>query len=334
MNIRHQPTYISEVDPLKNAFRKLFELLPLSTRGHVVGFLGELIGTLMFYFMGFSGVQLTLVAMNNTATGRVDTSLNGATPGGLIMIALATGLSLLVNAWIFFRISGGLFNPVVSLGMVLIGALTIARGAILCVAQFVGALCAAYLVRALFPGKLNISAHLHPTVTIAQGVLIEMILTALVVFTIFMLAAEQHEGTFLAPIGIGIAGFIVHLVGVFWTGAACNPARALSAAIAQRNFPRYHWIYYVGPFSGGILAVIFYKLIKALEYERAHEKPVQEQILPTTSPRDVEARKIAHMSSVQVGDGALAKPAAAATRKYDHSPPEKNPGGMPMALND
>jgi hypothetical protein len=55
-----------------------------------------------------------------------------------LYIALSFGFSLAVNAWIFFRVSGGLFNPAVSLGMVLVGALTPLRGALLTVSQILG----------------------------------------------------------------------------------------------------------------------------------------------------------------------------------------------------
>jgi len=100
------------------------------------------------------------------------------------------------------------------MGMVLIGALTPARAALLIVMQTLAAIIAAYMVHAIFPGKLNVNVALHPTVSIAQGVIIEMLLTALIVFTIFMLAAEHHEANFLAPVGIGLAGFLVHLIGI------------------------------------------------------------------------------------------------------------------------
>ena len=53
---------------------------------------------------------------------------------------------------------------------------------------------------------------------LAQGLFIEMFLTALLVFTILMLAAEKHRATFIAPIGIGLALFISHLAGVRFTG--------------------------------------------------------------------------------------------------------------------
>ena len=50
-----------------------------------------------------------------------------------------------------------------------------------------------------------------------------MFLTAELIFTIFMLAAEKHKGTFLAPVGIGLALFIAELAGVYFTGGACRP---------------------------------------------------------------------------------------------------------------
>jgi aquaporin related protein len=99
--------------------------------------------------------------------------------------------------------------------MILIGALTVARGALLIVVQTGATIAAAYMVSALFPAPLNVGTTLHPDVSLAQGVLVEMLLTSLLVFTILMLAAEQHEATFLAPVGIGLAAFIAHLIGEF-----------------------------------------------------------------------------------------------------------------------
>jgi aquaporin related protein len=98
--------------------------------------------------------------------------------------------------------------------MALIGAITWVRCAILTVTQFVATIAAAYMVNALFNnGGLNVATKLGEQTTVAQGVLIEMILTAQLVFTVFMLAAEKHAATFLAPIGIGLSLFIAELVG-------------------------------------------------------------------------------------------------------------------------
>lgn len=94
-----------------------------------------------------------------------------------------------------------------------------------------------------------------------------MFLTAQLVFTIFMLAAEKHRATFIAPIGIGLSLFIAELMGVYYTGGSLNPARSFGPCVVLRTFNSYHWIYWIGPILGALLASGFYMFIKALEYE-------------------------------------------------------------------
>lgn len=97
--------------------------------------------------------------------------------------------------------------------MWVIGAITWFRAILLSLVQIVGAIVAAALVDGLFSGGLSVSTTLNDTTSLAQGFFIEMILTSQLVFAIFMLAAEKHEGTFIAPIGIGLALFIAELTG-------------------------------------------------------------------------------------------------------------------------
>lgn len=73
---------------------------------------------------------------------------------------------------------------------------------------------------------------------------------------------------------------LIILPGVFWTGGAVNPARALAPCIVNHDFPEYHWIYWVGPIAGVLLAVLFYKLVKALEYETAQEHDEYQEVNP------------------------------------------------------
>ena len=94
-----------------------------------------------------------------------------------------------------------------------------------------------------------------------------MFLTAQLVFTIFMLAAEKHRGNFIAPVGIGLSLFIAELMGVYYTGGSLNPARSFGPCVVLGEFYHYHWIYWLGPILGALLASAFYMLIKALEYE-------------------------------------------------------------------
>jgi aquaporin related protein len=99
--------------------------------------------------------------------------------------------------------------------MALIGAITWVRCILLIVSQSVATIAASYIVYALFNGGLNVGTELGGGTSNAQGIVIEMILTAQLAFTIFMLAAEQHAATYLAPIGIGLSLFIGELVGTF-----------------------------------------------------------------------------------------------------------------------
>ena len=111
-----------------------------------------------------------------------------------------------------------LFNPAVTLGMALIGAVGWTRALLVFISQILGAMACSGVVSALFPSPLNVSTTLGGGTSVAQGLFIEMFLTAMLVFTIFMLAAEKHKGTFLAPIGIGLALFVAELSGVYFTG--------------------------------------------------------------------------------------------------------------------
>jgi aquaporin rerated protein, other eukaryote len=102
----------------------------------------------------------------------------------LSYIALSFGFSLMVNAWVFYRISGGLFNPAVSLAMVLTGGITWFRAGILTVAQILGAILASGLVKGLFPEQFNVNTSLSDSTSLARGFSIEAILTMELVFTV------------------------------------------------------------------------------------------------------------------------------------------------------
>ncbi|KXL44994.1 hypothetical protein M433DRAFT_108626 [Acidomyces richmondensis BFW] len=247
----------------------LIGYLPNRIRNHFIAMCGEFIGTFLFLFFGFSSTQVANAAANgaNSSTGGLSQVPNASS---LLYISLAFGFSLAVNAWVFFRISGGLFNPAVTFGMALVGAINWIRAGLIFISQLLGSMAAAGVVSALFPGPMNVSTTKGYHVSTAQALFIEMFLTAELVFTIFMLAAEKHKGTFLAPIGIGLALFIAELSGVYFTGGSLNPARSFGPCVVLHYFPPYHWIYWLGPALGAILAAGFYRFVKILEYETAN----------------------------------------------------------------
>lgn len=193
-----------------------FEWLPNRYRNHFIAMMGEFVGTFLFLFFAFSATQVANAATSDnssTSSGGDGGITQAPNTSALLFIALAFGFSLAVNAWVFFRITGGLFNPAVTLGLCLIGGVKWLRGGLVFIAQILGSMAAAGVVQCLFPGPMNVSTTLGGGTSIVQGLFIEMFLTAMLVFTIFMLAAEKHKGTFMAPIGIGLALFVAELTG-------------------------------------------------------------------------------------------------------------------------
>ena len=93
-----QPSNVSNRSPF-------IGFLPDSFRNHFVAMLGEFAGTFLFLFFAFAGTQ---VANTKEPDAPIASAPN---PAALLYIALCFGFSLAVNAWVFFRISGGLFNP-------------------------------------------------------------------------------------------------------------------------------------------------------------------------------------------------------------------------------
>jgi len=198
----------------------------------------------MFLFFAFAGTQ---IANLNSSSPQPSTSSASTTSSvntsNLMFIALSFGFSLMINVWIFFRISGGLFNPAISLALGLVKVIPPLRAALLVVSQVLGGITAAALVNALLPGSLFVRTRLGGDINTAQGLFLEMFMTAELVFVVFMLAAEKHKATFLAPVGIGIALFMAELAGVYYTGGSLNPARSFGPDVVLHTFDSYHWIY-------------------------------------------------------------------------------------------
>ena len=123
-------------------------------------------GTTMFLFMAFGGTHIAnlpgATVTTSSGTAFIDTS-------NLMFIALAFGLSLIINVWIFFRVSGALFNPAISLALALATVISPLRAVLLIIAQLLGGIVAAALIDGLMPGPLNVGTSLSGDISIAQG---------------------------------------------------------------------------------------------------------------------------------------------------------------------
>ncbi|KAF5497222.1 aquaporin [Colletotrichum chrysophilum] len=229
-----------------------------TTRNKIVSGLGEFCGTFLFLFFSFAGTQVANVVAAASASEDTLTVI--------LFVALSFGVSLTANVWAFYRVSGGLFNPVVTLALVVCGGLPVLRGLLILPVQIIAGICAAGIASAMFPGPLVVDTLLGNGTNTAQGFFIELILTAQLVFVILMLAVEKHRSTFLAPVGIGVSFFLSELVGVYFTGASLNPARSFGPAVVNRQFPGYFWIYVFGPTFGSLLACLLYAVLRWLRY--------------------------------------------------------------------
>ncbi|GAA5975952.1 hypothetical protein JCM10908_005337 [Rhodotorula pacifica] len=241
----------------------------LAAKNHLVAALGEYVGTTLFMLFALGATNIANIPntsiTGSTTAGQAGTAAQTANTSN--HIAFAFGISLTVTAWCFFRVSGGLFNPSITLGMLLVGALSPVRAVILAVVQFLGAITGAAILDALTPGTLNVRTQLTAGMSIARGLFLEAAMTALLMLSILLLAAEKSRGTFMAPLPIGLSLFVAELASVYYTGGSLNPARTLGPDVVLHTFDGYCYIYYIGPILGSTVAALFYRLIKYLEYE-------------------------------------------------------------------
>ncbi|KAL7930220.1 aquaporin-like protein [Trichoderma chlorosporum] len=238
---------------------------PNTLQKHLIASVGEFVGTFFFLWFAYAGsIQYVKQATLSPASG-------GMSDTTVFFIAHVYSFSLLVNIWAFYRISGGLFNPALTVGMCLAGTLPWMRAAFLVPTQIIASMCAGGLARCMFPGDIAAAnSILSRDTSVVRGLFIEMFFTAFLVFVVLMLSAEISKDTFIAPVGIGLALFVAMLAGTSYTGASLNPVRSFGCAIATPDFPGYEWIYWLGPFMGAVVAAGFYRFVKWSHYEDAN----------------------------------------------------------------
>jgi aquaporin TIP len=202
----------------------------------------EAIGTFALCFVG-------ILAIN------VDTISGTEGAASLATIALAHGLTIMVMVAALGAISGGHFNPAVTAGFVATRRMEPVRGAQYLGAQLGGALLASLLVGYLF-GLEVVGAGTPataPNVTAAGGMVVEVVTTFFLVLVIFGTAVDHRAPRSVYPFAIGLTVALDIMATGPITGAAMNPARVFGPALVSGSWAN-HWVYWVGPLLGGILA--------------------------------------------------------------------------------
>lgn len=210
--------------------------------GKMQAYLAEVLGT------------FTLVGVGSFAI----ISASAADTLGIVSIALGFGLALLIGLYAFGEVSGGHYNPAVSLGMFLDRRLSLEDMIAYWIAQAVGAILASIVVLIAYDDNIVAATTTQATDAWA-AIVVEVVLTALFVAVILQSTkSERVRGTALLAIPLALVA--IHVAAIPISGSSVNPARSLGPALIGTEFSDF-WIYLVAPPIGAVLGWIAHRVV-------------------------------------------------------------------------
>jgi len=226
-------------------------------------FVAELVGTF----------GLVLFGCGAAAVAGADT-LAGLSGLGLLGIALAFGLSVVVFAYAIGGITGCHINPAVTIAMLFNGKISPGDAIAYIVAQFIGALLGAFVLQQVLSGQLGgftpgewaygangWGEGYQNEYGTAAAFLAEAVLTFLFLFVIFGATSKWGNGT-MAGLAIGFTLVLIHLVAIPITGTSVNPARSFGPAVLAGGAALSQlWLFIVAPIVGGIAAAVVWRML-------------------------------------------------------------------------
>jgi aquaporin Z len=192
---------------------------------------------------------------------------------GLLGVALAFGLTVLTMAYAFGHVSGGHFNPAVTIGLWIGGRFNAKDVLPYIVTQVVAGIAAAGVLLAIADGKPGYSlkrdglaqngygAHSPGGYSLAAGLLTEIVMTLIFLVVILAVTGRGAPAGF-GPLAIGLALTLIHLISIPVTNTSVNPARSTGPAIFVHGAALSQlWLFWVAPIVGAAIAGFFFKLI-------------------------------------------------------------------------
>ncbi|HUA11250.1 MAG TPA: aquaporin Z [Solirubrobacteraceae bacterium] len=206
--------------------------------------------------------------------GGVGTAVLAGPYVGLLGISFAFGLSLLAMAYAIGPISGCHINPAVTLGLLLRKRIAASEAAYYWVAQVIGGIVAAGVVLLIASGRPGgysagrsglaangYGAHSPAHYSLGAGFLVEVVLTAFLVFTV-LAATDRIANVAFAGLPIGLVLVLANLVGIPVTNLSVNPARSIGPAVFVGGWALEQlWLFIVAPLLGGLLAAVVHGVL-------------------------------------------------------------------------
>lgn len=237
---------------------------PLADRGHTRKYVAELIGTFLLVFIGTSAI----VAFGGPFS-------NGVATVGYVGIALAFGLTLVVLAYTLGPVSGGHFNPAVTIGLVAARRHPVRDLVPYIASQIVGAVLASGLLYLIASGKpgwtiaSGLGQNSFGTLAVASALAAETVFTFVLVFVVLSVTEKSYPYTAFGGLAIGVALLAIHLADIGWSSSSVNPARAIGPAVFVGGTALSQlWVFIVAPIVGGLIAAGVYVGLRLV-----HEAP-------------------------------------------------------------
>ena len=197
-------------------------------------------------------ILVALGSMSIIAVGASTTSPS------LVVIPIGFGLGLLAAIAVSGHVSGGHFNPAVTLGALLDKRIDVADAVSYVIAQVLGAVAASGFILALTGRREFVVATKNmPGISDMGAFAVEVVLTAIFIAVILTVTKRAAEHAMMV---IPLTLLAIHAVGIPFSGASVNPARALGPALVSTDFAAI-WIYLTAPFVGAVLGWLVYRVL-------------------------------------------------------------------------
>jgi aquaporin Z len=192
---------------------------------------------------------------------------------GLLGVSLAFGLTVVTMAYAIGHISGCHLNPAVTIGLAAGGRFPTGQILPYVIAQVIGAIVAAALLYLIASGAAGFDAaggfaangyaeHSPGGYSLVSGLLMEIVMTAVFLFVIMGATSGKAPAGF-APLAIGLALTLIHLVSIPVTNTSVNPARSTGPALFAGGWALGQlWLFWVAPIAGGVIGGVVYRWLE------------------------------------------------------------------------